>query len=195
MDKTLKDVIDEVIESAFQSITNLYNSKDGSVQSTRLRYATYKHSDNKDKPRLSEQELRFLFVEEFCKNSLVKKLDLHYSVETPTNGWYNFTGRNKRSGNLDMTIWQRDKVIAIIEFKAKNRSYETDLEKLTNTDEGDVLRYLVNILTNATSGTADNLKKKFNVGTEKDRRVVYLKFHTIQNAEKFKDKFPKYHKF
>lgn len=191
----LKEVIDQLIECTFKSIESLFKSKDGFAQCTRLCFPTYHHGASEDTLRLSEQELRFLFVEEFNKNKGVKKLNLRYSVETPTIGWYNNTGNNKRSGNFDLTIWQNGKLVSIIEFKARNRAIDTDLRKLTNPIEGDVLRYFVSILEKSNRKTVRNIKKKkINPGSENDKHVVFLRFHSMEKLEPHEE-FPLYHKY
>src|SRR5690606_16763694 len=64
-----------------------------------------------NKTRFSEQEMRFLFVEE-----LVKKYDGFYSVETPTEHKYRFSKDRKKldiplidesgkSGNIDICLY------------------------------------------------------------------------------------------
>ncbi|MCR4815904.1 MAG: hypothetical protein K5842_01805 [Bacteroidales bacterium] len=190
----IQQVIDNVIDSTFKSIEALFKNKNRFARNTRLCIPSYHHGSNENKIRLSEQELRFLFVEEFNKNADVKKLDLRYSVETPTVGWYNNTGERKRSGNFDMTIWRNEEIVAIIEFKAKNRSFETDLKKLTNLEEGDVLRYLVNILEASTPKTSRNLRKKFNVENQKGEHIVYLKFYSL-NKSSHNETFPETYKY
>src|SRR5690606_33168291 len=68
-----------------------------------------------DVKRISEQELRFLFVEEFK----ILYPGLYYSIETPTENKYSFTnttneikvgdGINKgKSASLDMCIFEKN---------------------------------------------------------------------------------------
>ena len=91
------------------------------------------------KVRISEQELRFIFVEQLLNpklktaeyNEIVKQW--HYSVETPThfkyrsaqNGNEPSIGRGRNSGKIDLTLYEdsnSDKPIVFIEFKHGNLS-------------------------------------------------------------------------
>ncbi len=168
----LKDAIDKVIGRSFNAITDLYNKKN---DHTRLKFPQYTHGSQKGKPRVSEQEFRQLFVEEF--NIITNELciDWYYSIETPTKKKYRFSGEDNPgeseygvSGRFDLTIWLNDKMVAVIEFKAGNASpqnYEKDICKLVNPDEGekDTLRYFVNILEDSNQITIDSLDKKLTV--------------------------------
>lgn len=191
--KEIQQVIENVIQCTFNSIEVLYKGEIDKLQDIRLRFPKKTNSDNNKKPRLSEQELRFIFVEEFCKNDGVNKFNLHYSVETPTNDQYMFSGKSKRAGNFDMTIHQNDDLVAIIEFKANNRKIETDLKKLTNPEEGDVLRYFINILKASDQRTIDNLNGKYNKN-KKGNNTVHIRIHSIENPE-HNDYFPKCYKY
>jgi hypothetical protein len=106
-----------------------------------------------DSNRISEQELRFVFVEQL--NEEIKGIstdgkkseewDVYYSVETPTYYNYSFGDKPKdiicykakkegRSGNIDLTIHDnKGKRIALIEFKFDNvteHAFKKDFEKL-----------------------------------------------------------------
>lgn len=119
--------------------------------------------------RISEQELRFVFVEQL--NNEIKgdslcgeKWDVYYSVETPTGEKYGFTSRSKESGNIDLVIHDAAKFrrIALIEFKANNRDakgYQKDFEKLTNEKEGEI-RWFIQIVEDSGSGTKANISEK-----------------------------------
>lgn len=200
MDKQLlQQVIDEVVKRTFDSITNLFKNNDDINSPTRLYFPKYVHGVNSGEIRVSEQELRQLFIEEFGKNSDVAKLNLRYSVETPTQGWYVFSEEAKndgRSGNFDFTIFKNREIVAIIEFKAGNtKSYKTDLEKLSSGDEGDAntLRYLINILVGADKGTVNNINSKFQSSADGER-MVHLRFHSMNNPE-FDEQFSKFYKY
>lgn len=80
--------------------------------------------------RISEQELRFLFVEQFLKDT---SPDLFYSVETPTISKYKFGKKFEdiqintagRSASIDMSVFNKDdknnyRRILNIEFKHQN---------------------------------------------------------------------------
>lgn len=200
MDKQkLQQVIDEVVKRTFVSITNLFKNNDDINSPTRLHFPKYVHGVNSGEVRVSEQELRQLFIEEFCKDKDVSQLNLRYSVETPTQGWYMFSDEVKndgRSGNFDLTIFKDGDIVAIIEFKAGNaQSYKSDIEKLTSGEEGDAdtLRYLVNILVGADKGTVNSINSKFQ-STADGERIVHLRFHSMNNP-KFDEQFPKFYNY
>ena len=71
-----------------KSFTILRNNDSGS----RLKFPTYRNGQR----RVSEQELRFVFVEQL--QDLLKEYDFFYSIETPTNGKYKFS-ENGKYGN------------------------------------------------------------------------------------------------
>ena len=116
---------------------------------TRLIFPLYGEDQNGE-VRVSEQELRFTFVEAFnnhCKKCK-EAAGFLYSVETPTNGKYRFKNTdnphiddNGISGNIDMVIHNNEgERLCLIEFKANNpkpKEIEKDLVKLTNYEECD----------------------------------------------------------
>lgn len=117
-------------------------------------------------PHVSEQELRFAFVEAFIKSGNKRNHDLYYSIETPTTETYSFTGKGRRSGNFDVVIFNGNmQRVCLIEFKANNpdiSKHKKDFEKLTNSKESKnaELRYFVEIVENDNSRTSKNLKEK-----------------------------------
>ena len=196
----LENTINEVVNSAFESITHLY--EDQHVD-TRLIFPKYTHGKNKGKKRVSEQELRQLFIEELNKYCEEKKLDLQYSVETPTKKKYSFLedgepmeSEDGVSGRYDLTIWEKDEMVAIIEFKEGNATkheYKKDLYKLTNKNEGtsNALRYIVNVLESSNSATIKSIENKFSDG-KKGSNIIHLRFHSMQKPvhnQEFPDKY------
>lgn len=91
--------------------------------------------NQKETDKFSEQEARFLFAAELCKHK-----DLFYSVETPTEGQYQFNGKqNERRALTDMTLYEsksgkpeEEDPKYNIEFKANSQkdSINKDIEKL-----------------------------------------------------------------
>ena len=72
----MKEKIEKIANVAFERLLKVYESKtEGGII-----FPKYTHGQNKGKLRVSEQEMRFAFVEEMCK----KHPDWYYSVETPT---------------------------------------------------------------------------------------------------------------
>ena len=120
-------------------------------------------------PRISEQELKYAFLELFVKNTDMKGYE--YSVETPTEEIYKFTDKGKkivpecgngRKANIDVVILNGDKRVAIIEFKAGNpdkHSHAKDFLKLR--EEGDdLIRIFVEIYSVTDSGTLSKIQDK-----------------------------------
>ena len=113
--------------------------------------------------RISEQELRLLFIEEFKKSYR----DFFYSIETPTKEKYSFRKSPKRnpygqSALIDMCILERYnnkyQRILNIEFKHKNttsKNIEKDILKLITEDDDGVF---IHLLDNTNKGTFCNKK-------------------------------------
>ncbi len=117
--------------------------------------------------RISEQELRLLFVEEFKK----EYSGLFYSIETPTKEKYKFgksyedikADNNGQSALLDMCVFNRNENkyerILSIEFKHKNASIKSigkDILKLMNEQQNGAFTIL---LENTNKGTFCNSSK------------------------------------
>ena len=116
--------------------------------------------------RISEQELRFLFVEEFIKNT-----KLFYSVETPTKSKYRFgkefesikIDTSGRSTSIDMSIFLKSSInyerIFNIEFKYDNVplfNFGKDVLKLMNEEQSGAF---ILLLKNTNKGTFINDSK------------------------------------
>ena len=139
----LRKHIETIIKNTFEKIDAVYETnqeKDtNKVPTTESRLIFPKYS-GKEETRISEQELRFLFVEEFNKYLLNnnqepqnKPLNLFYSIETPTHYRFRFPQQNKdvpraylpssnenegESASFDLVIYNHDrKRVALIEFK------------------------------------------------------------------------------
>ncbi len=113
--------------------------------------------------RISEQELRFLFVEEFIKST-----KLIYSVETPTKSKYRFGKKFEkinidstgRSASIDMSIFSKSSStyerIFNIEFKYDNVplfNFGKDILKLMNEEQSGAF---ILLLKNTNTGTFIN---------------------------------------
>lgn len=157
--------------------------------------AYYKKGEIKD-TRISEQELRFAFVEEFNSYCEKNQIKLFYSIEAPTKDTYSgFTDEpiinhekgKGRSAEFDLVIYDEDlNRECLIEFKANNASeidHNKDFLKLNNKAEGekDVLRYFIEIIKsysefdNDKNDTISSLKKKFDVTGLKKRILEVCK--------------------
>ena len=205
---TSKDHIDKIIKQTFKRLELAYNNhREGQIDKSinhkkgesRLVFPCY--NNKKREIRISEQELRFVFVEtfnEYCD----EKLNWFYSVETPTEDKYKFTENGKnldkpkrgegQSANFDLTISNdKGELLALIEFKAKNTkpfSYAKDFCKLWNPKEGNsnVLRYFINVLDKADKDTSDNIQAKLDKlrnNKEKYDATIHLRFWALECKE------------
>ena len=182
-DEIVKKHIDVIIENTFNTISEVYrtqmeNQKIGTYnnKSSRIIFPLKRESkDKKEEFRISEQELRFVFVEEFNKYCS-KNWDAYYSVETPTSKRYDFSNKEKpckvdypkgQSAMVDFSIFLKelDKLtrVALIEFKALNpdkQSYMKDYVKLLNEDQKFV--YFIMIVKSANNRTIKSIADKIN---------------------------------
>ena len=202
---TSKDHIDEIIKQTFNRLELAYKNQIGKSINhkkgeSRLVFPCY--NNKKREIRISEQELRFIFVETFNEYCDEKELDWFYSVETPTKDKYKFTEKGDnldkpkreegQSANFDLTISNdKGELLALIEFKAKNTkpfSYAKDFCKLWNPKEGNsnVLRFFINVLDKADKDTSDNIQAKLDKlrnNKEKYDATIHLRFWALECKE------------
>ena len=128
--------------------------------------------------RISEQELRLLFIEEFKKTHH----ELSYSIETPTKEKYKFgksyndikISKTGQSALIDICVFKReDKTyhrLLNIEFKHKNTAIKNiakDIVKLISEEQNGVFIHLLNntnrstLCNNKKTGVFDKLYKSF----------------------------------
>lgn len=128
----IKHGLEEIIRRTFEVIDSVYSvNKDKKNYCSRLIFPKYR---NKENIRVSEQELRFIFVDQFIKYCSDPKnnFDYYYSVEIPTQYVYSFPHCNDKcptiskdeepglqSASIDLAVYTRtlDTPVAIIEFK------------------------------------------------------------------------------
>ncbi len=171
----IQKFVEDIIEKAFGKVQKAYdNHKEFDAKNTSVPYEGTsvvfpmygEHIANiNSKTRISEQELRFAFVEAFKEENKDNKY--YFSVETPTNSKYLFKGKNTpriipknkkggQSGQFDLVIHDENlKRICLIEFKANypsERSFQKDFLKLANKneykDDSSVLRYFIHMVVN-----------------------------------------------
>lgn len=166
--ENFKSKLDKIINDAFDI---LRNNNSGS----RLIFPSYSN----EKRRVSEQELRFVFVEQLQK--LIEEYDFFYSVETPTKDKYKFSENGKKivpqiseegqSASFDLSIIDKNRnTIAIFEFKAKNANpheYAKDFCKLWNPVEKSSYKYFLNLFEKIDEGTKHSFLEKLNPKTNK----------------------------
>ena len=169
---TPEEHINQIIENTFNVLSAIKNDEH---QNSRLIFPKYRNQDT----RYSEQELRFLFVEQFlqyCEKPENKECkDWLYSVETPTTYKYIFKNQNKprkckqgetggESAQIDLVIHNKDnKRIALVEFKAHNTSpfkFKKDFVKLKG-EPKKALKYFVMYIDTIGPSTISNLSVKF----------------------------------
>lgn len=186
----LTEVVNEIINLTFNRLEFVYQYHRESPNlreiikfeegKSRLVFPMYgEHHTPSFETRISEQELRFAFVETFYEYCKSKDLDLFYSVETPTRGRYSDFKSNPheehedkkgRSAEFDLVIYN-DKLerVCLVEFKANNADaldHKKDFVKLDSLTEGsdNVPRFFVEIIQSYTEGdgqtTIESLKEK-----------------------------------
>lgn len=179
----VREHVEKILSNTFNELKRVYNChREGNFEQkdwrelpkSRIIFPKYNDQDEKDKgkagnTRISEQELRFVFVEQlyaYCKENW----NILYSVETPTDKKYIFSSKDKtdktvpqqkdsgRSASTDLTIHNLEgKRICQIEFKAHNPDlscYLKDFLKLNKEAQNDCERFFVQIVSN------DQVKKK-----------------------------------
>ena len=168
----IKTHINHIIDATFKVLQDVYeNQRENGIarrENPQSRILFPLKRDCKS-IRISEQEMRFIFVEQLYKE-IKNGWDVYYSVETPTLDTYNFKEEPKhdpdgQSANVDLIIFNKQfQRIAMIEFKANNpkvRDYKKDFVKLNNKKEGEfVERFFIEIIKNDDKRTLNNIRGK-----------------------------------
>ena len=184
MTNSNKQHVINIIDQTFEVIKKVYdtqkedfgNSSELCKSGSRIIFPKYSGRYRNGGTRISEQELRFIFVEQFNKYCEANKWNAYYSVETPTEEKYVFSkehikvvpykadGKEKtgQSAMIDLSI-HNDKFdrIALIEFKALNpeeSAFAKDFCKLSN--EPTCLTFFIMIVKSHDNGTITNIHKK-----------------------------------
>ena len=205
--KQVKENVNKIITSTFAIIQNVYDKQkevDGKPnEDSKSRIIFPKKRDMTT--RVSEQELRFIFIEQLNKKIQEEGWNVYYSVETPTKDCYVFTKKKNdtrdvpriaekdengkpvegQSASFDLVIHDANyKRIALIEFKANNASkHEKDFCKLNNEierKEDDVIAetFFVEILKASDKNTYDSLKGKI-----KDYKGIFRCYSLGEKSE------------
>ena len=179
----LNCVICEITKKTFEVIKRVYDHHNEYVDSQKKpkttndmtssdvgsriifpQYHIHKEEEEKRKDynRISEQELRFIFVEQLNKYADQNNIDIYYSVEAPTKNAYIFSSENNDAPKVDNEngISSFTK-IASIEFKALNPdiiNYEKDFCKLN--EEDCKSKYFIQIIKNYNARTIESIRKK-----------------------------------
>ena len=162
----MKEKIENVIDKTFEDIREIYKlqTTGEGIPESKLRFP-YKYKNHEQvELRISEQELRCLFIEKLQNEGL------YYNIEAPTMDVYRFENAEgeKRSGNFDLVICDATgkKRYALIEFKGLNpdeKCYAKDYWKLQNRQEQEeqgVLRYFLQVVKSAKENTYQNIANK-----------------------------------
>ena len=202
MNPQIDDIIKVVTMNTFESLNQCYTNRETKNGCSPNRKGSESnlifpmYSDGR--PRISEQELRFVFIEEFNKYVNNGKTEWSYSIETPTMGKYVFTDSTGKktpriadvrdhengigqSALFDMVIYDKNgKRVSLIEFKALNpdkECYKKDFVKLNNDEEGDntVCRYFIMIVQNYTKRTIESISEKI-----RNRGKVQFQCYSLQ---------------
>lgn len=201
----------EILNRSFSVIDRCYEHNDESslkdanfeIAGSRIIFPSYSRNYRKAKRRFSEQELRFVFLEQFneyCKDPDTA-WDVYYSVETPTEWKYKFSKADKphktddgsgESASFDVCIHDKTgKRICMIEFKAGNPEpshYIKDFvkqanevsfekgEKKKHLPQEEVVQFFVHILERQYSNTETKIHEKI--------RKYLLKNYTPDDIKK-----------
>ena len=184
MTNSNKQLVINIIDQTFEVIKKVYdtqkeefgNSSELCKSGSRIIFPKYSGRYRNGGTRICEQELRFIFVEQFNKYCKNNSWNAYYSVETPTEEKYVFSkehikvvpykadGKEKtgQSAMIDLSI-HNDKFdrIALIEFKALNpeeSAFAKDFCKLSN--EPTCLTFFIMIVKSHDNGTITNIHKK-----------------------------------
>lgn len=184
MTNSNKEHVRKIIAQTFEVIKKVYdtqkeefgNSSEFCESGSRIIFPKYSVRYRNGETRISEQELRFIFVEQFNKYCKNNSWNAYYSVETPTEEKYIFSkkgdkncpykvdgeGNGGQSAMIDLCIHD-DKFdrIALIEFKALNpeeSAFAKDFCKLSN--EPTCLTFFIMIVKSHGNGTITNIHKK-----------------------------------
>lgn len=188
--------VEAIIKATFENLKSVYsrhqesspNKPDSNI--SRIIFPQYSKEYRNGETRLSEQELRFLFVEQFNKYCTNKKLNWFYSVETPTEYKYVFSEEGKKvkdphkaeagekgqSAMIDFAIHNEtlEKRIALVEFKALNPTnlcFTKDFAKLKAEPVENT--YFVMYVKSHDAGTIDSLKLKVKTNIGKAKFYCY----------------------
>ena len=216
----IEEIFSEVLKETFKAIDSVYlNQKEGYTfvksGASRLVFPRYGRGLYKgDKgntgqtiiSRVSEQELRFIFVEQFNKvcDKYKEMAPYFYSVETPTDYRYVFSKekyprlaelgkKNEKgkqegtSGNFDLTIHnEKGERIYWIEFKAAmpgQKDFSKDFLKLNQEAEQGVFVHLLEAADKDTFKSLLQGNEKSNPKLEKLGKAKYI-CHVLPDENK-----------
>ena len=189
-----KDHVNRIIDSTFQVIIDVYKKQKevgGVLIDTPLSRIVFPKK-RMEPVRVSEQELRFIFVEQL-NEEIRRGWDVFYSVETPTLDKYYFKNNeariddNGQSASFDLAIHDKDyQRIALVEFKANNageHEHRKDYVKLMNSKEGEnIACFFIEIVQGVNSGTINSLNSKI-----PDNEDVVFRCFSLEEGKEITD--------
>lgn len=189
-------IINDIITRTFKILKEIYThryegcSSPQQFSSSRLIFPRLSPLHRNGKIRVSEQELRFAFVEQFSKYCTEHLLPWGYSVETPTVHRYSFSDVEEprmvlsggESGSIDLCIHDENlNRIALIEFKAHNpeiNAFKKDSCKLHH--EQPSSSFFVLLLEGCDEGTKKSVRVKTSFISKK---TIFRCFSLITGTE------------
>ena len=192
-----KRKIYDIIMGTSKNLKDLYNNGSSDLQIIFPNKSSHEPNNKEGDIRVSEQELRFAFVEKFLDT--IKTEGWHYSVETPTKFYYR-SARNgnepslngTRSGKIDLTLYdERKNPIAFFEFKSgsltsKIRELKYDILKLImeslSCNNDNYLGYSLHLVkANKNTITEPDFNKYI------DEAIAIIKNTTEENSKEYKE--------
>lgn len=188
----IKERIVEILSNTFKVIDKCYEHNDEASKKadfekagSRLIFPCYSKTYRKGMRRISEQELRFVFIEQFTQYCEEKNWDAYYSVETPTEWKYKFSGEefphktddgSGQSAMIDVCIHNNSgERICLIEFKAGNPDEFCYLKDFVKLNEEQGLCFFIQLLEKQGGRTQDSILTKIKEGINDTNYVC----HTI----------------
>jgi len=161
----------ELVQETTNELVKIYYDKPN--RKTLLKFPKYRNG----KIRISEQELRFALTNLHGKFA---HPGLCYTVETPTEENYSFSGKEKRSAASDISFHDENNEKLNIELKAhmpKQSEIDKDIEKLFTEN---AYGAWIHIFENENRGTVKSLFKKFEKAIKKyGQPKKPISFHLI----------------
>jgi hypothetical protein len=178
-------VIETLIENSFKELLRI--GKENAIQQdAKSRLIFPKKRD--DKKRISEQELRLLLVWE-----LENQKEFYYSVETPTEDKYVFSGSGERpaSARIDLCLHDLNgNRVSLIELKYKNVDVRNDFFKLLCDSEAEQ-NYFIQFVDNIDGGTIPSIEEKYkeaidSISKEKIKSCIKIFLFVINTESLYK---------
>lgn len=194
----IRNVVKEITNRTFNILRSVYlerkEDQDSNAKDLGTRIIFPNYSDGGT--RLSEQELRFVFVEQFNKYCKENHLHYYYSVETPTEHKYLFADKEEpkrdpekgQSAMVDLAIHDENlKRVALIEFKALNPDefcFKKDFCKLREevTGKDQLSTFFIMFVKSANERTKQSILKKIR---SKPNDTVFRCFNLSEGVDLF----------